>query len=58
MFVWTQVQSRVIWNSANSAIMGFAMSSDDYASLHDVYESLEVPEDIIHHPIFMERSVF
>ena len=44
MFVWTQVQSRVIWNSANSAIMGFAMSSDDYASLHDVYESLDTDE--------------
>ena len=44
MLVWTQVQSRVIWNSANSAIMGFAMSSDDYASLHDVYESLDTDE--------------
>ena len=36
-----QVQSRVIWNSANSAIMGFAMTSDDFSSLHDIYEDLD-----------------
>ena len=36
-----QVQSRVIWNSANSAIMGFAMTSDGFSSLHDIYEDLD-----------------
>ena len=36
------MQSRVVWNSANSAIVGFAMSSDDFTSLHDVYEGLEI----------------
>ena len=39
-----QVQSRVIWNSANSAIMGFAMTSDDFSSLHDVYADLDQEE--------------
>lgn len=39
-----QVQSRVIWNSANSAIMGFAMTSDDFSSLHDVYAYLDQEE--------------
>ena len=39
-----QVQSRVIWNSANSAIMGFAMTSDDFSSLHDIYEDLDREE--------------
>ena len=38
------MQSRIIWNSANSAVVGFAMSSDDFASLHDVYEGLELGE--------------
>ena len=38
------MQSRVIWNSANSAIVGFAMSSDDFSSLHDIYDGLDVNE--------------
>ena len=44
MLICMQVQSRVIWNSANSAIMGFAMTSDDFSSLHDVYEDLDQEE--------------
>ena len=39
-----QVQSKVIWNSANSAIMGFALSSDDFAGLHDTYEDIDKEE--------------
>lgn len=39
-----QVQSKIIWNSANSTITGFAMSSVDMASLHDVYEGLDEEE--------------
>ena len=39
-----QVQSKVIWNSANSAIMGFALSSDDFAGLHDIYEDIDKEE--------------
>ena len=35
-----QVQSRVVWNSANSSIIGFSMSSEDFSSLHDFYEGL------------------
>ena len=38
------VQSKVVWNSANSAIVGFAMSSDVFSSLHDVYEGLDLDE--------------
>ena len=34
----------MVWNSANSAIVGFAMSSDDFSSLHDVYEGLDLDE--------------
>lgn len=34
------MQSRVIWNSSNSAIIGYAISSEDFVSLHDVYEGL------------------
>ena len=34
----------MVWNSANSSIIGFAMSSEDFASLHDVYQSLETDE--------------
>ena len=33
-----------LWNSANSAIMGFSMSSDEFSSLHDIYEDLEEDE--------------
>lgn len=33
-----------MWNSANSAVVGFAMSSDDFSSLHDVYEGLDLDE--------------
>ena len=44
--VCVQVQSKVIWNSAkiNSAIMGFALTSDDFAGLHDVYEDIDKEE--------------
>ena len=38
---FVQVQSKVIWNSANSAIMGFALTSDDFAGLHDIYEAID-----------------
>ena len=34
----------MIWNSSNSAIIGFSMSSEDFISLHDVYEGLCVDE--------------
>jgi hypothetical protein len=46
ILMWDEVkvQSRVIWNSSNSAIVGFAMSSDDFISLHDVYEGLQEDE--------------
>ena len=30
----------MIWNSSNSAIIGYAMSAEDFISLHDVYEGL------------------
>ena len=40
-----QVQSKIIWNSANSSITGYAMSSSDMASLHDVYEGLDEEEE-------------
>lgn len=30
----------MIWNSSNSAIVGYAMSSESFISLHDVYEGL------------------
>ena len=33
-----------MWNSANSAIVGFATSSDDFTSLRDVYQGLEINE--------------
>ena len=39
--VCVQVQSKVIWNSANSAMMGFALTSDDFAGLHDIYEDID-----------------
>lgn len=38
--VYTQVQSNLIWNSRDSSIKGFATSSEDIKSLHDVYEGL------------------
>lgn len=38
------MQSRIVWNSANSAIVGFCMCSEDFASLHDVYEDLDEDE--------------
>jgi hypothetical protein len=46
LFIFTQlqVQSKIVWNSSNSKIVGFAMSSDDFASLHDVYEGLDRDE--------------
>ena len=37
-----QVQSRIIWNSSNSTIVGYAMSPNDFSALHDVYEGLGV----------------
>ena len=33
-----------MWNSANSTITGFAISSVDMGSLHDVYEGLDEEE--------------
>ena len=39
-----QVQSKIVWNSADSKIIGYAMSSSDFASLHDVYEGLDEEE--------------
>ena len=41
---YVQVQSRIVWNSANSAIIGYAMSSDDFASLHDAYDGLDADQ--------------
>lgn len=38
------MQSKVIWNSSDSSILGFSMSSDDFISLHDVYEGLCMDE--------------
>ena len=35
-----RVQSKVIWNSVNSAIMSFALSFDDF----DVYEDIDNQE--------------
>lgn len=34
----------MVWNSANSAIVRFAMSSDDFAGLHGMYQGLETDE--------------
>lgn len=34
-----------MWNSANSTITGFAISSVDMGSLHDVYEGLDEEEE-------------
>ena len=42
--VCVQVQYKVIWNSANSAIMGFALTSDDFAGLHDIYKDIDREE--------------
>ena len=58
---FVQVQSKVIWNSSNSAIMGFALTSDDFAGLHDIYEAIELgqmSEDHIRHPVYVEGLVF
>ena len=44
IFVFLKVQSRVIWNSSNSSIMGFSMSSDEFVTLHNVYEGLNDEE--------------
>ncbi len=38
------MQSRVIWNSSNSSIVGYAMSSVEFISLHDVYQGLNEDE--------------
>lgn len=38
------MQSKVIWNSSNSSIVGFSMSSDDFTSLHDVFKGLSSHE--------------
>ena len=43
-FFTINVQSRIIWNSSNSSIVGFSMSSDNFNSLHDVYETLKEDE--------------
>ena len=40
----TQVQSRLIWNSSNSSILGYAMSSEDFISFHDVYDGISEDE--------------
>uniref|UniRef100_A0A1X7V628 Transposable element P transposase-like RNase H domain-containing protein n=1 Tax=Amphimedon queenslandica TaxID=400682 RepID=A0A1X7V628_AMPQE len=47
ILIWdeTKVQSKIIWNSSNSSITGYAMSSSDMASLHDVYEGLDEEEE-------------
>lgn len=34
------MQSKIIWNSSDSSITGFAMCSDDLISLHDVYKGI------------------
>uniref|UniRef100_A0A1X7SZ13 Transposable element P transposase-like RNase H domain-containing protein n=1 Tax=Amphimedon queenslandica TaxID=400682 RepID=A0A1X7SZ13_AMPQE len=46
VLIWDEVkvQSRIIWNSSNSAIIGYSMSSDDFISLHDVYQGLSEEE--------------
>ena len=38
------MQLRLIWNSKNASVVGYALSSEDLASLHDVYESLDTDE--------------
>lgn len=38
------MQSRIIWNSSNSSIIGFSMSPEEFVSLHDVYEGLSEDE--------------
>ena len=37
MYLTTQVQSKVVWNSMNSTIKGYAMSPDELPWLHDVF---------------------
>ena len=34
----------MIWNSSNSSIVGFALSSEEFISLHDVYQGLSKDE--------------
>ena len=36
----TQVQSKIVWNSMNSTIRGYAMSSEELPWLHDVFTSV------------------
>ncbi len=40
-----QVQSKIVWNSSNSSNTGYAMSSSDMASLHNVYEGIDDEEE-------------
>lgn len=40
MYLTTQVQSKVVWNSMNSTIKGYAMSPDELPWLHDVFMSI------------------
>ncbi len=35
----------VIWNSSGSSITGYALSSSEFASLHDVYQGLDEEEN-------------
>lgn len=42
MVLWqvVHIDSRIVWNSSNSSIVGYSMSSEEFISLHDVYEGL------------------
>lgn len=40
IFDETKVQSKVVWNSMNFAIKGYALSPDELPCLHDVFMSI------------------
>lgn len=43
ILIWdeTKVESGIVWNSKNSSIVGYAVSSEEFANLHDIYEELD-----------------
>ena len=41
IFDEVRVVSRLIWNSRSRHVIGFAMSPNDMASVHDVYQILD-----------------
>ena len=57
--VYTVFLRFCLWNIANSAIVGFAMSSDDFSCVHDIYEDVSVNEKChICHAVSRERLDF